>query len=103
MLVLDGVSFAVKSGTSTALVGASGSGKSTVVSLLFRFYDPLGGKVGSVCHADFMRNISCVKIVLRSAVDRDEWKKHFINAFEGSSVCFGFGESRASSLCEKHT
>ena len=57
VLVLDGVSFAVKSGTSTALVGASGSGKSTVVSLLFRFYDPLSGKVGSVCHGDFMRNI----------------------------------------------
>jgi ABC-type multidrug transport system fused ATPase/permease subunit len=52
--VLDGISFVVNSGTSTALVGASGSGKSTVVSLLFRFYDPLSGKVGSMFHGGFV-------------------------------------------------
>jgi ATP-binding cassette subfamily B (MDR/TAP) protein 1 len=33
------------SGTTLALVGASGSGKSTVVSLLQRFYDPDAGQV----------------------------------------------------------
>ncbi|KAG1804628.1 P-loop containing nucleoside triphosphate hydrolase protein [Suillus subaureus] len=32
-------------GKTTALVGASGSGKSTIVSLTERFYDPLGGSV----------------------------------------------------------
>ena len=32
-------------GTTLALVGASGSGKSTVVSLLQRFYDPDAGRV----------------------------------------------------------
>jgi len=43
--VFDGLSFTVEPGTTTALVGPSGCGKSTAVSLLQRFYDPLGGCV----------------------------------------------------------
>lgn len=35
----------VKSGQSLALVGASGSGKSSIISLIARFYDPSAGKV----------------------------------------------------------
>lgn len=35
-------------GTTVALVGASGSGKSTVVSLVERFYDPDDGQVCKV-------------------------------------------------------
>lgn len=37
--------FEVKKGQSVALVGFSGSGKSTVIQLLQRFYDPQGGSV----------------------------------------------------------
>jgi len=44
-LVLDGVSFAVDPGQSLAIVGSSGSGKSTILRLLFRFYDPKSGSV----------------------------------------------------------
>ncbi|MES1911089.1 MAG: hypothetical protein MHM6MM_003577 [Cercozoa sp. M6MM] len=43
--VLKGLSFAVPSGCTLALVGQSGSGKSTIVSLLQRFYDVTGGSV----------------------------------------------------------
>jgi ATP-binding cassette subfamily B protein len=43
--VLDGFTLDIPSGTSLALVGATGSGKSTVASLLARFYDPEGGRV----------------------------------------------------------
>jgi ATP-binding cassette subfamily B (MDR/TAP) protein 1 len=38
-------SLKVKGGRSLALVGASGSGKSSVIALIARFYDPLAGKV----------------------------------------------------------
>ncbi|XP_021504025.1 phosphatidylcholine translocator ABCB4 isoform X2 [Meriones unguiculatus] len=43
--VLQGLSLEVKKGQTLALVGSSGCGKSTVVQLLERFYDPLAGTV----------------------------------------------------------
>ncbi len=43
--VLDGLSLAIEPGTSLALVGGTGSGKSTVAALLARFYDVEGGRV----------------------------------------------------------
>lgn len=43
--VLHGISFDAKPGTVTALVGSSGSGKSTIISLLCAFHTPLSGRV----------------------------------------------------------
>lgn len=42
---LKGLSFKMKRGTTTAIVGPSGVGKTTVSRLLFRFYDVAGGAV----------------------------------------------------------
>ena len=44
-LVLKDVSFAVKPGQLIGIVGPTGAGKSTVVSLIPRFYDVMSGKV----------------------------------------------------------
>ena len=43
--ILDEVSFSVKSGQKVAIVGDSGAGKSTIVKLLFRFYDVVSGAI----------------------------------------------------------
>ncbi len=43
--VLNDISIHLKAGTTVALVGASGSGKSTIASLLLRFYTPTAGEI----------------------------------------------------------
>ncbi|CAF5177142.1 unnamed protein product, partial [Rotaria sp. Silwood1] len=43
--ILNGLSFNVKRGQTVALVGLSGSGKSTCIQLLQRFYDPSSGSI----------------------------------------------------------
>ena len=43
--VLKDISFKRKHGTSTALVGSTGSGKSSIISLLFKFYTPYKGEI----------------------------------------------------------
>jgi ATP-binding cassette subfamily B protein len=43
--VLKGVSFTVEPGRTLALVGHTGAGKTTIISLLLRFYDPQRGRI----------------------------------------------------------
>lgn len=43
--ILDGVSFIVPAGKSVAIVGTSGSGKSTILRLIFRFFDAHSGSI----------------------------------------------------------
>jgi subfamily B ATP-binding cassette protein MsbA len=43
--VLDRIELSIRSGEIVALVGPSGAGKSTLVSLLPRFFDPVGGRL----------------------------------------------------------
>jgi subfamily B ATP-binding cassette protein MsbA len=43
--VLDNISIAIPHGTRLGLAGESGSGKSSLLNLLFRFYDPIAGEI----------------------------------------------------------
>ena len=64
---IKNISFSVEGGTTVALVGHSGAGKSTIVNLLPRFYDPQKGSVyideqniNSVTLSSLRKNISMV-------------------------------------------
>ncbi|HSD82324.1 MAG TPA: ATP-binding cassette domain-containing protein, partial [Anaerolineae bacterium] len=50
-LALDGVSFSIPAGSRVAIVGSSGSGKSTIVNLLLRFWDYREGQITLGGHA----------------------------------------------------
>jgi ATP-binding cassette, subfamily B, multidrug efflux pump len=54
--VLKHITFTAKSGQTTAFIGSTGSGKSTLVNLILRFYDATAGKV-KVSGVD-VRNVS---------------------------------------------
>ena len=43
--VLNDIDFSVKAGQTVALLGSTGSGKSTIISLIPRFYDPTQGRI----------------------------------------------------------
>ncbi len=62
--ILHGVSFAVRPGGRTAIVGPTGAGKSTVSRLLFRFYDVTEGRV--LIDGQDVRD--CAQEALRAAI-----------------------------------
>jgi len=67
-LVLRGVSFTIPPGSRVALLGGPGSGKSTILKLLLRLYDPTSGEIrlGStnfreVCTFDVRKDVTLVE------------------------------------------
>jgi ABC-type multidrug transport system fused ATPase/permease subunit len=44
-MIISNLSFRVPRGKSVGIVGSTGSGKSTIMRLLYRFYDIDGGKI----------------------------------------------------------
>lgn len=65
--VLSNVSFSIPQGKKVAIVGSSGSGKSTVAKLLLKYYDPESGSIlidgidiGEYSNASIRQNISYV-------------------------------------------
>lgn len=65
--VLDNVSFKLEQKESIALVGHSGAGKSTIVNLILKFYEPTSGEIflkddsyGKLSHKSIRENIALV-------------------------------------------
>jgi subfamily B ATP-binding cassette protein MsbA len=69
--VLHGISFLAEPGTVTALVGSSGSGKSTIISLLCAFHTPTKGRVQvddvDLAHVDLNTFRSQLGVVLQDS------------------------------------
>jgi subfamily B ATP-binding cassette protein MsbA len=69
--VLHGISFKAEPGTVTALVGSSGSGKSTIISLLCAFHTPSTGRVTvddvDLAHVDLNTFRSQLGVVLQES------------------------------------
>ena len=94
--ILDHVSFTIPKGKKTAIVGASGAGKTTILKLLERFYEPTDGEI------DF-GDCPIQKIHL------DEWRDAFGYIQQNSSllsnsieenITFGLKESPSKELME---
>jgi ABC-type multidrug transport system fused ATPase/permease subunit len=69
--VLHGISFLARPGTVTALVGSSGSGKSTIISLVCAFHTPTSGRVlvddVDLAHVDLNTYRSQLGVVLQDS------------------------------------
>ncbi|EGN96419.1 hypothetical protein SERLA73DRAFT_170797 [Serpula lacrymans var. lacrymans S7.3] len=74
--VLRGINLSIKPGAYTAFVGASGSGKSTIIQLIERFYEPTSGSIY------FDEN--CL-----SALDVNEYRKHVALVSQESKLYSG--------------
>ena len=75
VVVMDDINLKIPAGKTTALVGASGSGKSTIVGLVERFYDPVGGAV-------YLDDHEISKLNLR-------WLRQQISLVQQEPVLFG--------------
>ncbi len=91
VVVMQDVNLKVPAGKTTALVGASGSGKSTIVGLVERFYDPVGGEV-------YLDGHEVSKLNLR-------WLRQQISLVSQEPTLFGttiFGNIRHGLIGTKH-
>ena len=96
--VLRGLSFRAPGGTCLALVGATGSGKSSAVRLLLRFWDPAVGRVlvdGQDIRACNLASVrGCMAVVPQDAVLFNDTLAHNIRCVGGGCGCgeaFGGG------------
>ncbi|MGY6530112.1 MAG: ABC transporter ATP-binding protein [Cyanobacterium sp.] len=78
-LVLNDINFKVEPYQTVALVGRSGSGKSTLVKLLFRYFDPLEGKI--VLDGQNIKTLDISRYRRRLAIVHQE-----VDMFNGSIV-----------------
>jgi ATP-binding cassette, subfamily B, bacterial len=95
--VLDHVSFKVKSGQSIALLGSTGSGKTSLVNLLPRFYDYTGGRI----LLDGMELTDYSREYLRSHIGIVEQEPFLFSRSIRENITYGVGRSVSDDEVEK--
>ena len=83
--VLKNVSFKIPEKTSTAIVGSSGSGKTTICSLLARFYDPQSGSISVGGHD--LKEFTCDSLL--SNISMVFQNVYLFNDTIRANICFG--------------
>ena len=68
--VLESLNFSISAGSSVGIVGASGSGKSTIAALLLRLYDTTQGSISIGNHAISDYNLASLRLQI-ALVDQD--------------------------------
>jgi len=95
-LVLNDINFTVNKGEIIALVGPSGGGKSTLVDLIPRFYDPINGKI--LIDGIDIKNIKIQD--LRSLMGIVTQETFLFNESIKSNIAYGLGDYPIEKIIE---
>lgn len=95
--VLRGAYVEVSSGQTLALVGASGCGKSTIVALLERFYDPRSGKI--VIDSEDAREYDLTN--LRGQMGLVSQEPDLFNRSIRDNICYGLSHEDGTPVTEE--
>ena len=87
-LVLQEINLSIQKGKTTALVGASGAGKTTLVDLIPRFYDPTKGKI--LIDGTDLRDLEINSLRHRMAIVSQD--TFIFNASIRDNIAYGLGE-----------
>ncbi len=93
---IDGISFHVPSGKRIALVGESGGGKSTIINLILRFYDPNSGKISIGGHNT--RNVTLAS--MRSKISVVNQEATLFDDTIRANICYGKKDATEEEMIE---
>lgn len=94
--ILKDVSFKIPEKTSTAIIGSSGSGKTTICSLIARFYDPQSGSIMVGGHN--LHEFTCDSLL--SNISMVFQNVYLFNDTIRANICFGKPDATENEMIE---